>query len=115
MWSLWMCYPWLQQSQRNQNIQCLRDNASLKQKCEIDGRCISAIEAHCYQSRISLLGNNMRHNLYEGALKAYDKAIEINHVHAHSWYDKSLLLACWSDIIMKKYYIFEGFEKRFYR
>jgi hypothetical protein len=44
----------------------------------------------------------MRHNLYEGALKAYDKASEINHVHAHSWYDKSLLLACWSDIITKK-------------
>jgi len=92
MWSLWMCYPRLSQGQRGQYIQCLRVNASLKQKYEIDGRYISAIEAHCYQSRISLLGNNMRHKFYEGALKAYDKASEINHVHAHSWYDKSLLL-----------------------
>jgi hypothetical protein len=74
----------------------------MKQKYEIDGRHISAIEPYHHQSHISLSGNNMRHNLYEGALKACDKAIEINHVHVHSWYDKNLLLACWSDIITKK-------------
>jgi len=44
----------------------------------------------------------MLHNRMRERFKAYDKAIEINHVHAQSWYDKGLLLACWSDIVMKK-------------
>jgi len=51
------------QGQRRQYIQYLRCNASLKQIFEISGRYISAIEAHCYQSHLSLFGNKMLHNL----------------------------------------------------